>query len=107
MGFTYSTQAFLGSLPAGLQVLYTVPSGNVFVVRSLYFYGNTSGPAQFSVGVYSPGASALLVFANPLAAGATATWEGRAVMNAGQTLQSNSSLAGVELIASGYLLSAV
>jgi hypothetical protein len=85
-----------------------VPDGFVAVVRDMRVYGNFASDADISVGVTVAGPlTGIIWFLNPLSPGATASWEGRVVMNASDELTADSSEAGALLVVSGYLLEVV
>jgi hypothetical protein len=97
----YSTRFIGEEVPSGYGRLYTVPIGHVAVVRSI------------TVVSAAPGTSDAQVVANglwylwrvdPLAAGVTAYWNGRHVLNAGDTLQTYIGGGAGHWTISGYLL---
>jgi hypothetical protein len=104
MGLVYSTQFYAGRTGQGETPLYTVPSGNVLVLRDVEIYAATSSDIQFALAVGAPGIVSHLWFVNPLKAGEWAQWQGRSVLDTGQLLIAVAGEAGVEVTASGYLL---
>ena len=100
----YSTQALFHNPGSGAHnTTYTVPAGHVFVVRdisaacdvasSIYVYCGDGGPANANL-IYGP--------ATPV--GAILHWEGRVVLNAGQTITVEQDGGQFTAIVSGYLL---
>lgn len=102
----YSTQFFLGTLAVAVQTLYTVPAGMTVVVRDIELSQGGTGPAVVTIwGQTVPGAQAYLVRQSALAPNVVFQWQGRSVLQSGQTLQAFCNAANTELWISGYLLS--
>jgi hypothetical protein len=96
----YSTQFVSRSASTGVHSV-TVPTGYVWVVRSISLYGSQSaGTAEATVFLGSGGT----VFAADLAPTNFAFWNGRHVINAADTLEVFSSL-DTDFLVSGYQLS--
>lgn len=87
-------------------MLYTVPPATVLVVRDVELYAATSAPIQFAIAVGVSGSPRSYVwFVNPLNAGDWKQWQGRTVLDFGQQLLAVAGASGVDVTASGYLLS--
>lgn len=103
MASLYSIRAFAGSYTAGLSaVQYTVPAGNIFVARCMSVYADT-GPG--SAGSLIITGITTIAQVGGLAAGQWGQWEGRQVLNAGESLKVLA-VGTVEISVSGYLLNA-
>lgn len=101
----YSTQFFLGAMPANGTVIYTVPTGYTVVVRDIELYNGSAGPGGCSVQIRVSGALEAVIFLAPdMGANTWAQWQGRAVLNVGQELASGAGASGFLGVVSGYLL---
>jgi hypothetical protein len=101
----YSTQFFSGALVQGQHVLYTVPANETVVLRDIELYGNIATTAQVSLSVLLSGVlSSIVYYVKELEPGLWTQWTGRAVLEQGQELASNSEIAGPMCLVSGYLL---
>lgn len=103
----YSTRFYAGNIATGSPVLYTVPAGYVAVLRDGRFYASVSGDVEFAIEASIPGPlNVIILFNNSFAPGATMSFEGRVVLNAGDSLVGVTTGDYVIAILSGYLLSA-
>lgn len=103
----YSTRFAAAELGSETTTLYTVPAQYVAVVRDVELYGNVGSDAEVALEVTVPGPLTIIWFVvNPLAPGAWVHWEGRVVLNAGDDLIAVTTVNGVHVTVSGYLLSA-
>lgn len=103
---TYSTQFAAVTLSANnFTNLYTVPAGDVVVVRDIeVYFGVPTSIFNFQVG--APGSTTIAWYiANP-ASNTWQQWGGRVVVPAGQSLWAYSVASSTQLIVSGYLLTA-
>lgn len=103
----YSTRFFAGSYDAGASLVYTVPALYVAVLRDLEvlnlydganvagLYLDIPGPLQVQVGNWPLGS-----FGEPF------QWQGRVVLNAGDEIQAVVGISSIQMVCSGYLLSA-
>lgn len=103
----YSTRFAAAELATETTTLYTVPADYVAVVRDLELYGNVASDAEVALEITAPGPLTIIWFVvNPLVPGAWDHWEGRVVLNAGDELVAVTTVNGVHVTVSGYLLSA-
>lgn len=100
MALIYSTR-FIANPGGPDTVSYTVPSGQVAVLRSISIFVSDSGQYA-NLLLTSP--EVYVVFFQATANNQTFSWTGRQVLNAGETIQSFCSASGTTLMASGYLL---
>lgn len=95
------------SSSSGLHLIYTAPAGYVTVVRDISV-ANTSGSSE-AYSLYASGnpgpTSAFILINGSLANDAVDQWEGRQVLNAGDTLTLSIGGADFTCLISGYLLS--
>jgi len=100
----YSVRFILAAGGSALELDYLVPAGKVAVIRDICV-GSTDGAAGYAVAVAIGGVP---VHEAILAAGAGQTdhWDGRAVANAGETIECYKLRAAATCIVSGYLLTA-
>lgn len=101
MASIYSTRFIGVQVVAGTPVTYTVPAGNVAVVRSISCTPLSSGLTAAYVAI----ASAAYIW--HVATGTTLVsldWEGRQVLNAGEGIQAVCTGANCSFVVSGYLL---
>ena len=101
MAAIYSTRFIGQQVTTSTPVIYTVPSGNVAVLRSISMTPAATGltAAEVSLG------SASIVW--KVATGTlsvTQTWDGRQVFNAGETIECTCAGANAYFMCSGYLL---
>lgn len=102
----YSTEFIRGTIAAGAHLDYTVPNGFVAVVRDIMMINQgVVGTGLFGCWAQDDAGAWIYALFTPVACvGNPYTWEGRAVMNAGETLSIHSLDAGWKVRASGYLL---
>jgi hypothetical protein len=102
----YSTRFAGLNLANGNNQLYTVPATQTVVVRDVWWDNATGSSATFILYVQESG-STIFVFARAeaLAAGSTAHYEMRVVLNAGDVLWAYAPSTGATCVVSGYLLS--
>lgn len=104
MAGIYSTQFAAGSQASGTTtVVYTVPAGKVAVVRDIVV-GAQNAPAN-SVAINYAGVAEIWEVGT-IAQYSTAHFEGRVVLNAGQTINVDAIAGTWTYIISGYLLDA-
>lgn len=103
---TYSTQLAAQTLPANVFTsLYTVPTGDVVVIRDVeVFVGVTTSIFNLQVG--SPGSTFIVWYLSSPAASSWHQWQGRTVVPAGQQIWAYSAAASLQVVVSGYLLTA-
>ena len=103
----YSSRFAAATVGGSSDVLYTVPAQYVAVIRDVEVWnqGGTSDSLDTFVNVPGP-LSLILVRFSDIAAGQTAQWKGRVVMNAGDTFSTYSGGNDWGILVSGYLLSA-
>jgi hypothetical protein len=103
MSRVYSTR-FMAGVPSGTPLLYTVPAGYKAVVRNIDIWQPITAVTNLvEVAVFG-----LAIFYVAYASATVQTadhWDGRQVLNAGDTLYASSNYALANLMASGYLLS--
>lgn len=102
MAAIYSTRLFLGSVAAGSSVtLYTAPAGSVVIIRSIDFipFGGST-PWEVTIGINGT----FFFQAESATAPAAFHWEGRQVMNPGDTITCNTNTGGLDGAISGYVL---
>lgn len=106
MANVYSTLFIRGQVSYPSTLTYTVAAGFVAVVRDIQLWnGGTAGVGLFGCEVYDDALSVLFgVFAPVPTPGNPYDWEGRAVMNAGETLTVYPLDANWRVRVSGYLL---
>lgn len=106
MAGIYSTR-FVAVTPAAANtVYYTVPIGKIAVVRSMTVGWNTTGGAGGTLFVLLPFSNGYL-WVVPLAITTLGSdrWEGRVVLNPGETIRASTTASPVVfLTVSGYLL---
>lgn len=104
MASIYSTQFGHGAGTAGATgTLYTVPTGFVAVVRSIGLWNYAGGPGFCAIN--GPGGDAIFVGSSTGAQGMS-TWEGRQVLNPGDTITYDLVSGDWTWLVSGYLLTA-
>lgn len=102
----YSTQFICEVLGASNLTLYTVPSGFVVVVRSIEL-GDRSGSSTNSCTVFATAGGtiqAVITNSGNFPAFGSLHWDGRAVLNSGQSIGAGVG-ASTSVFVSGYLLS--
>lgn len=102
----YSTRFVNAQLTGTNTTYYTVPAGNVAVVRTMTAAWSAPASGQGVVQVLVNGANAFIWF-TPIGASETASalWNGRLVLPAGEIIRAaNTGTATVRLTVSGYLL---
>lgn len=103
----YSAQLFAGTPPSGPHALYTVPAAIVAVIRDIEVYNASGGTTSFAFTHWVAGVRTSYIWASSsLANGTWQQWEGRAVLNAGESLLSEFGAGFVYAIVSGYQLTA-
>lgn len=102
----YSTQFIRGVVSSPSTLTYVVPTGYVAVVRDIMLWnGGTEGLGLQGCEVYDDSFAVIFGVFYPVACVANPyNWEGRAVMNAGETLTVAPSDASWHVRCSGYLL---
>jgi hypothetical protein len=93
----------VGSIPSTLTTLYTVPVGATAVLRDLELFINTAASALFYIGIDVSGVIVPLIGAGTGTALSHVQWQGRVVLNPGQTVVANSGGANLVGAVSGYL----
>jgi len=102
MAFTYSVRFGAGTIAAGTAAsIYTVPVGNIAVVRCIAAIPLGTGAANML--------AAIVGFANFMGEPTTTVndgfvWQGRVVLNAGESLQVQAIGQSFQYAVSGYLL---
>lgn len=100
----YSEQFYYGSgSTSGTVVLFTVPASFVYVIRCVSISWAGTGASSIVLGMNTGGGG--LLVANFSAGPADHQWEGRQVMNSGQSLRASTAVAGTTIWVSGYALS--
>lgn len=103
MAAIYSTLFAELELPvATQQLLFTVPAGQVMIVRDIDVYSNATPPCN--IGFSGTGAAVIFAFFNFTAAFTSLQWQGRQVFPAGSQLNGRASSAAMWCRVSGYLL---
>lgn len=103
----YSSRFAFGSADSSLIDWFTAPTGFVAVLRDLEVSNSAAGTDSLDVILMVPGPlSEVVVRFTDVASSATAQWQGRVVMNAGDVLQTFAGANTWGFCASGYLLSA-
>lgn len=103
----YSERFFLGQLPATWQELYLVPVGAVVVLRDVEFTVPATSPTTIALSVQSAsGGSAPFVSAVISAPPLHYQWQGRVVLNAGDSLWGYTGDAGASGLICGYFFPA-
>jgi len=103
MATIYSTRFAIGAVTAAVANVYTVPAGFVAVVRCLSLVVNVTG-ATANVRT-TAGAGQIFAFTSTVP-GQWAGWDGRQVVNAGETITVTASTGSTcDYFISGYLLS--
>jgi hypothetical protein len=97
----YSTRFISGTSTPSTGLSYTVPGGYVAVIRDVAMLPIASGLTAAAVGV-SGGAFFWKVVTGTN--GVSQQWQGRQVLNAGETLIADVAGASAEYMISGYLL---
>lgn len=82
--------------------LYTVPAGNVAVIRDMEYFSSSS--ALFNVQCSSSGRSGLLWYLSGVPANSWHQWQGNTVLPPGDVLQGFADGAGNLIVVSGFLL---
>ena len=100
MATLYSTQFVSRGASTGVHSV-AVPSGFIWVVRSISMYGSQSAGTAIATVFLGSGGT---VYAVSLAPESFGTWSGRQVVNTADTLEVFSSLA-TDFLVSGYALS--
>jgi|SRR5215469_8484987 len=99
----YSTQFYKGPVGGSTSMpLYTVPAGNVVVLRDLELFLSSAG--LFNLQLVGSGASAIVWYISGASANSWHQWQGRTVAHAGDTIQAFCDGSGSLLLVSGYLL---
>jgi hypothetical protein len=102
MALVYSARFVAGSFAAGLSgVVYTVPAGKTAVLRDMSVFAD--GGAAGYAAIILTGVATLASVVTP-ASGPAPSWEGRQVLNAGETIKININGGTCEVAISGYLL---
>jgi hypothetical protein len=101
MALLYSKQFIAGSAAPGAALNAVVPTGHIWVVRSIDIQTTVTGVTAVSVSI--PGV-AVIFRAVPPANFSSVTWQGRQVLNAGETLNAGSVGGAAFFMVSGYEL---
>lgn len=102
MAAVYSTQFASGvQTGAGSGTLFTVPSGYLVVVRSIQIFQYTGTAETFQI---ADGSGVSIATAISPGAPWQLDWDGRAVLNAGETIEFSTGGGGWTYRVSGYLL---
>jgi hypothetical protein len=103
---TYSTLFFSGSLTTANTTVYTVPAGNVIVLRDVEFRNTGTGTDDLVIGWSgAPGFAGYYLPCHGVASNAAAQWEGRVVLPAQSVVLAHANFGAGEAVISGYLLS--
>ena len=103
MAYAYSLQIAAGAIAAGVDsAVYTVPVGNLLVIRCVSVHCASAAAATF--GLTIAGVANILILETATTA-SQPPWNGRMVLKAGQVLHVNAAAQAFEYIISGYLLS--
>jgi hypothetical protein len=100
----YSTLFWQGAIPTTSTTIYTVPSGQLAVVRDAEWC-NASGAAasQHLTSEVTGFGNSVICGVNSLAAGQCETWQGRVVLPSGSAIVAAATEAGWFLVLCGYL----
>lgn len=103
---TRSSALFAGTIPLGvLATLYTVPSNQTVILKSVYTWTPAAAPDVFSVGVQRPGIATIYVQRNlSIPADTTAEWNGWLVLVPGDLLVAGCANGNVNFWLSGAKL---
>lgn len=102
MASIYSIRITDGTFAVGLSaVVYTVPAGNVFVLRDIQAWPDTGTTSSLNV-VFT--GTSIMASIGGITAANPGHWEGRVVFNAGETIKLLVGGGQLEVSLSGYLL---
>jgi len=82
--------------------VWTVPVGQVNILRDIEWVNGATAVSTLSMSVSSSSGAALFLVVVDWAAGHNFQWQGRLVMNAGDQLLANSTAGNGNLVVSGY-----
>lgn len=104
----YSTQLFLGELPAGaFSPIYTVPAGYTAVLRDMRIRNGYTSAQLANIQAGGPGPATVVIWQEESFPEAQLDeWQGRVVIPELLSLWGYSDHGSVTLVVSGYLLSA-
>lgn len=103
----YSTQFIAGTPTPSTPLEYIVPELYVAVIRDVEVWLSSGAPLTVYVAAVKPGPLTVAISVFDVTGGATSQqWKGRAVLNAGDTLEAAVSAGAATVLVSGYLLSA-
>lgn len=92
-------------MPTSAETIYTVPASYTVVVRSIQALNNNSSSSSFNLYLTASGGSTgPLFYISSFPAYDFSTWEGRAVLNAGDIIGAVAGESGILITISGYLL---
>lgn len=101
----YSTRFFRGSLPANsLDLLYTVPATMTVVLRDMEVLVAAANDL-INVQIGTSGGTTVVWYLSAQPASSWHQWQGRTVLNSGESLYGYSGSGAAQLVISGYLLS--
>jgi hypothetical protein len=99
----YSERFFGGELTATDSQIAVVPAGSIWILRDLELLNLGVAGADCSIyAVMSPGGTATVFRANAVPQYEWRQWEGRVVLNAGDTVHASFTAGPMQLIVSGY-----
>jgi hypothetical protein len=100
----YSHRFFCAEVTVGVTTIYTVPAGSTAILRDLELFNASSATQTFTVYLVQPGLGGVpAIVINSIGAALGEQWQGRVVLNAGDSLQTGTGASSQYMVLSGYL----
>lgn len=100
----YSHRFFCAEVTVGVTTIYTVPVGSTAILRDLELFNASSATQTFTLYLVQPGLGGIpAIVINSIGAALGEQWQGRVVMNGGDSLQTGTGASSQYMVLSGYL----